>query len=144
MNKITANSLADDTASSPYPTVLVVEDEALVRMLLAESLRDAGYSVIEAGNAADAIAALNDDPSVDVVFSDVRMPGELDGFGLARWIKRHIPGIVVLLASGWPGEGRTSERCLDAPLLSKPYSQREVIDLINRLLHRQPVVSTWR
>jgi CheY-like chemotaxis protein len=139
MSRIVTESLiAGATASSP--TILVVEDEAMVRMLLAESLRDAGYRVIEASNAADAIATLTEQTSVDVVFSDVRMPGELDGFGLARWVKRHIPGMRVLLTSGWDGEGRSASRCSDAPLVNKPYSQRQVIELIDSLLHRQSAV----
>ena len=46
------------------------------------------------------------------MFSDVRMPGELDGFDLARWVKRHTPEMRVLLTSGWPGEGSSSNRCL--------------------------------
>ena len=137
MSKTVADSHSGN-ASSSSPTILVVEDEPMVRMLLAESLRDAGYHVLEAGNAAGAIATLHGAPSVDLVFSDVRMPGELDGFGLARWIKRHAPEMRVLLTSGWPGEGCSSNRCLDAPLVSKPYSQRQLIDLIDSLLQRQP------
>jgi CheY-like chemotaxis protein len=127
-----------DNASPSFPTILVVEDEPMVRMLLAESLRDAGYRVLEAGNAADAISTLHEDPAVDLVFSDVRMPGELDGFDLARWIKRHTPEMRVLLSSGWHGEGSSSNCCLDAPLVSKPYSQRQLISLIDTLLQRQP------
>ena len=138
MNRIVSESLADvgSKPSPASPTVLVVEDEAMVRMLLAESLRDAGYRVIEAGNAVDAIATLNQNRSVDVVFSDVRMPGELDGFGLARWMKRHIPKMLVLLTSGWEGGGHSGHRCLDAPLVNKPYSQRQVVELIDCLLQR--------
>jgi len=139
MSRILTESLAGATIASS-PTILVVEDEAMVRMLLAESLREAGYRVIEAGNAAEAITTLSEDASVDVVFSDVRMPGELDGFGLARWVKRHIPGMRILLTSGWDGEGRPAGRCADAPLVNKPYSQRQVIELIDSLLHRQPAV----
>jgi CheY-like chemotaxis protein len=143
MSKTNAAPHADN-ASASSATILVVDDEPMVRMLLAESLRDAGYRVREAGDAADAIASLQLDRSVDLVFSDVRMPGELDGFGLARWIRRHTPEIRVLLTSGWPGEECSSNRHLDVPLVSKPYSQRHLIDLIGGLMQRQPRIACDR
>jgi CheY-like chemotaxis protein len=73
-------------------TVLIVEDELLIRWPIAEYLQDCGFTVISASHGEEAVAAIKDYPSKkDVVFSDIRMPGELDGFGLARWIEGNRP-----------------------------------------------------
>jgi CheY-like chemotaxis protein len=104
------------------PTVLVVEDEELIRTTAAEYLRECGYRVIEAASGDEAVAVLSAGESVDIVFSDVRMPGERDGIALARWMRAHCPGIRVLLTSGYLGVGRqVSELGADAPFLPKPY-----------------------
>lgn len=73
-------------------TILVVEDDVLVRMPIAQYLRDCGYKVVEAVNADEAIAVLlHQETVVDVVFSDIEMPGSIDGFGLAKWIRELVP-----------------------------------------------------
>ena len=79
-------------------TILVVEDEVLVRMVICEYLRDCGYRVIEAAGADEAMLVLQqDDLAIDAVLSDVEMPGSMDGFGLARWIRLHRTGLDVIL-----------------------------------------------
>jgi CheY-like chemotaxis protein len=72
------------SADEPIHTILVVEDEVLIRLPLAEYLRDCGYRVFEASNVAEAKAVLDADTPVDLVFSDVNMPGNENGFALAR------------------------------------------------------------
>lgn len=67
--------------------VLLVEDEVLIRMVVADYLRECGYRVLEAGNADDAFKILTTNEPIDVVCTDVQMPGTLDGFGLSRWIR---------------------------------------------------------
>jgi CheY-like chemotaxis protein len=115
-------------------TILIVEDETMVRLPIAEYLRDCGYHVLEAADASEAMAVVNSD-QVDVVFSDVRMPGGMDGFGLARWLQQNHPEVPVLLTSGWIG---TSVQAEDAPrevrLIEKPYSQAQVARRIAGLL----------
>jgi CheY-like chemotaxis protein len=75
-------------------TVLVVEDDVLIRMPIAQYLRDCGYKVIEAANGDEAMAVLSHKETVvDVVFTDIEMPGALDGFGLAKWT-RHRTALV--------------------------------------------------
>lgn len=64
----------------------------MVRMPIAEYLRDCGYNVLEAGDAAEAMAAVHSGGVVSLVFSDVRMPGPMDGFGLARWLQKNHSG----------------------------------------------------
>jgi CheY-like chemotaxis protein len=72
-------------------TVLVVEDEGLLRLTITESLRDAGFAVTEASNGDDALTVLNRDDSVAPVISDIEVPGSIDGLGLAGWLRREMP-----------------------------------------------------
>jgi CheY-like chemotaxis protein len=82
-------------------TILVVEDEILVRMSVADQLREAGYVVIETANADEALAVLRTTRSeVKLVLSDLRMPGVLDGAGLARLLRLKYPTIKIVLTSG--------------------------------------------
>lgn len=80
--------------------VLVVDDEFLVRMSAADLVEEAGHSVIEAASADEAIAILESRNDVDVVFSDVNMPGSMDGLGLIRSIRKRWPPIRLVLTSG--------------------------------------------
>ena len=81
-------------------TVLLVEDEVLIRIPLAESLRDIGYEVIEAGNADEAIIIVNSGIHVDLVISDVQMPGQMDGRALVKYLTLERPDRPIILASG--------------------------------------------
>lgn len=116
-------------------TVLVVEDETMVRMPIAEFLRDCGYHVLEAGDANEAIATLDSDGPVSLIFTDVRMPGKMDGFALAEWCRSHHPAVPVLLTSGYNG-GRSlpSGSITGARFIEKPYSQSQVARRIAALL----------
>jgi CheY-like chemotaxis protein len=82
------------------PTIVIAEDEVLVRIMVAEALRDGGYTVIEATDADEAIAALRRSDHVKVLVSDIRMPGAMDGVALARLVRSERPDVKVLLASG--------------------------------------------
>jgi CheY-like chemotaxis protein len=101
--------------------ILVVEDEILVRLTAADYLRDAGYSVIEAANAAEALEIFASGEAVDVVFTDVQMPGAMDGSMLARWVHEYHPDTEVLVTSG-QGDGAVSSGLI-APdaFFPKPY-----------------------
>lgn len=81
-------------------TVLIVEDEVLVRLMIAEELRRAGYDVIEAANADEALDALAHITSVSLVITDIRMPGSMDGLRLARLVRSEYPATRILLTSG--------------------------------------------
>jgi CheY-like chemotaxis protein len=81
--------------------ILVVEDEVLVRMMIADELRNAGYTVIEASTAHEALELLRQKGvEVQLVFSDVRMPGTIDGTALARSVRTEFPAIKIMLTSG--------------------------------------------
>jgi DNA-binding NtrC family response regulator len=116
-------------------TILVVEDDVLIRMPIAQYLRDCGYRVIEAVNADEAITVLlHRDTVVDIVFSDIEMPGAMDGFGLAKWIREHRPGTEIVLAGTVPRSVDAAKELCEAGPLPKPYEAQAVHDHIRRLL----------
>ncbi len=109
-------------------TILLVEDDALVRDVVMPALTAAGFAVQIATNGEEAIRVLESGDPVDVVFSDVVMPGPVSGIDLAGWVQQHRPGLQVVLATGY------SEQHLSLPgvrMLSKPYD----IDLVLQVLH---------
>jgi DNA-binding NtrC family response regulator len=122
-------SLGD--ASRVSATILVVEDEVLVRLMLADGLRETGYTVIEAAGADEALAILQSGTKVHIVFTDINMPGSMDGIGLARIVCSKCPDIDVLLTSAHQG---TTE--LDARIkgfFPKPYDMQTVLAYIKSL-----------
>jgi CheY-like chemotaxis protein len=112
-------------------TILVVEDELLLRMMIAEALRDAGLEVVEAGSADEALAIL-ESVTVDLVFADVRMPGTMDGIGLMKVLRKSRPDLKLAVASGyspdWP-----SPNLVDA-FIGKPYDVERAVRRIKSLL----------
>jgi len=131
---------ADDThrkrVSQGSATVLVVDDERRMRRLARRTLSDLGYQVLEAENANAATRLLEQDVSVDLLFTDVVMPGELDGRALGHWARHQCPGLKVLLTSGFPqqapAEAATESEIL--PFLRKPYSREQLQEAVQTLL----------
>ena len=120
---------------NPKPTVLVVDDDILVRMVVAEYLRECGYRVLEAANWNEAVTALKSDARIDVVFADFHVAGTPDGFSLARQARDERPGVDVILASSVSKAARKADDlCEDAPVIQKPYDHREVARRIRSLL----------
>jgi DNA-binding NtrC family response regulator len=111
------------------PTVLIVEDEALIRMALSDFLQECGFKVLEASQAQEAQEMIASKQSViDLVFSDVRMPGPMDGFGLSKWIRENRPELPVILASGDAQKSDAAhELCAEEPFLRKPYDLQAVV-----------------
>lgn len=103
--------------ASALPRVLVVEDEPLVRMLVATHLADHGFCVVEASSADEAVSVLDGDDRVVLVFSDIQMPDANDGIDLAKWIASERPELKVLLTSGRPAP----EAAQPWPFVAKPY-----------------------
>jgi CheY-like chemotaxis protein len=123
------------TDAETVPTVLVVDDEPAICMIASSCLRDAGFRTLEAHNAGQAIDLLEKGAHVDVVFSDVQMPG-MDGFELQRWIRQHHPRVKVLLASGVDSVKARASGQLGTPrwLVFKPYSTRDLEQRVRDLL----------
>jgi two-component system, response regulator PdtaR len=113
--------------------VLVVEDEALLRMDTADVLTDAGFEVLEAANADEAIIALEADPRIRLVFTDVDMPGTMDGLRLARVVADRWPPVRIIITSG-----HRLVEITDIPdgslFFAKPYQHKVVIGSIREAL----------
>ena len=126
-----AQGIDDEPRGRAKPTILVVEDVVLVRLVAADQLRQQGFEVVEASSADEAMRLLNAGVPIDLVFSDVHLPGSsLDGFELARWIGDKKPKVKVLLTSGQvPSPGPGGE-----VLLVKPYKYPELIQRLRALL----------
>jgi CheY-like chemotaxis protein len=105
------------------PTILVVEDEVLIRLMMAQHLRERGFRVIEASHAGEALDALEADEDIDLMFTDVLMPGVMNGIMLARWVKQNHPEIGVLLTSA---RSDFAQDLPDEHLFVKPYDLADV------------------
>jgi CheY-like chemotaxis protein len=114
-------------------TILLVEDDVLERMSLADQLRSAGYAVLEAWNADEALDLLNRNLNeVQVVLSDIRLPGRMDGVELAHAIRAQNPDIKIVLASG---QSFSTSHWFDTDgFFPKPYNAVRLIEHIKRLL----------
>jgi DNA-binding response OmpR family regulator len=118
-------------------TVMLVEPDVVIRIVVGEYLRECGYRVIEGANAADFWTVLDNQTIVDIVLIHVQLNGDVDGFTLARQIRERNPNIDVILTSGVARiSGRASELCEDGPL-KKPYHPQEVIRRIHLMRERR-------
>jgi CheY-like chemotaxis protein len=122
--------VSDYTGSRPV--VLIVEDEFLLRMNAAEMIGDAGFDVVEAANADEAIAILEARPDIHVVFTDIQMPGSMDGLKLARFVRGRWPPIKIVATSGFVSVGKD-----DLPdgsrFLTKPYRPAQIVAALREL-----------
>ncbi|KRB57039.1 hypothetical protein ASE04_28810 [Rhizobium sp. Root708] len=110
-------------------TVLVVEDEILIRLMLIDVLTEKGYRVVEAGNVLEAMAALGRNPPFDAVITDIDMPGCLNGLDLASMVRTVAPRTKIIVASG----GHALQSCpTDCHFLQKPYSLIQLIDVLGQ------------
>jgi DNA-binding NtrC family response regulator len=120
--------------AKPRRVVLIVEDEPFVRLTGADLLAEAGFEVLEAGNADEAMRILEATTEVRVVFSDVEMPGSLDGLGLARNICQRWPSIGIVLTSGHRIRAETIPR--DGKFLAKPYDGQVLVRHIEEIVNQ--------
>jgi CheY-like chemotaxis protein len=128
--------MVDNTPPRGRETVLVVEDNPEVQEVAGLLLDQLGYRVLHAESAAAALDSLASGEAIDAVFTDVVMPGELDGLALARRIKQLYPDIAVLLTSGYAKAWHTLEAGL--PILRKPYQLQTLARAIREALDTQP------
>lgn len=121
---------------SQQNVVLVVEDEPIIRLDLIDTLERAGFGTLEAGSAAEAIAVLERHPEIRVVFTDVQMPGSMDGIALAKCVRERWPPTIIVVSSG-KEVFQLGELPDDIPTLAKPYDQirlgRVIADVSARL-----------
>ena len=127
--------MTDDSAAgirAPPETILFVEDDALVRMDMAEFLRECGYRVHEAADANEAIAALQSKFAVDLVFTDINLGEGMNGLELAAWTLSNRPGVRVLVTTGASRVDLPAE--VVGSLLAKPYTGRDLLDRVKQAL----------
>jgi CheY-like chemotaxis protein len=131
-----------DAASDKQPsaaageTVLVVEDNPEVRKLSLRRLALLGYRVVEADNGPAALALLDAGTEIDLIFSDVVMPGGMTGYELAHHAKQHLPAVKVLLTSGYDAEVASAQDTTGSELrvLRKPYKQADLARALREVL----------
>jgi PAS domain S-box-containing protein len=114
-------------------TILVVDDNDQVRETTMRRLEALGYAVREARSGADAVRELERDPGVDLVFTDVVMPG-LTGYELARWVRAHLPSVAVVLTSGFPAEAGELAAGEKIVLLHKPCTREQLARIVHQAL----------
>lgn len=115
------------------PVILLVEDEAIIRLAVAESLRDEGLTVIEAASGAEGLAALSAIAPIDILVTDITMPGEPDGLALAAACRKICPTIPVVLASARLPDDGDSRADL---MVAKPYATCELVSAVIGLLEQ--------
>src|SRR5687767_7847636 len=115
------------------PSILVVEDESLLRLMAVEMFEEAGFRVVESPTAEQALRVLESGEEIAGLFTDVETPSALDGFALARITHQRFPETAILVVSG-----RRSPRDRDLPpgaeFVAKPYEVKAVIATLNRML----------
>lgn len=124
----------DEVSLEAPPTILVIEDDWVVREILYEILDSEGFNVLSFETADEAWAYLCGDPvAVSLIFSDIRLPGELSGVDLANLATRQWPNIPVILSSGFRGEYQLDSGCKPA-FLPKPWHSYDIAIACRRAL----------
>jgi len=129
------NDTVDDL-SGGSETILVVEDDARVREFIVRTLIRLGYHTLEAASGPAALTILDGTPAIDLIFTDIIMPGGMNGFELAELVAEQYPGIRVLLMSGYSfDESTRAKGNADGPdLLGKPFTRRQLAHKIRAVL----------
>jgi CheY-like chemotaxis protein len=121
-----------DCQSSNTKTILIVEDEALIRLVIAKALRDAEFKVLEANTADEALTKIQSGALIHLVFADVRMPGSMNGIELMTVLRKHYPELKLVVASGyspdWPSPFLADD------FIGKPYDVARTVERIKTLL----------
>jgi CheY-like chemotaxis protein len=114
-------------------SVLVVEDEALVRLEIVDQLQEVGFHVFEAAHADEAIALLEEHPEIRLLFTDIDMPGTMDGLKLAAAVRKRWPPVKIIVTSGHRGV-ESAEMPEGSLFFSKPYHHETVLTSMRELL----------
>ncbi len=122
-------------AASPQKRVLMVEDELLIRFSLSEELRDAGLEVVEAVNPEEAVAIMDSSVRIDLMISDVRMPGPMDGIELLCLVKARYPAMPVIIFSGHYDPAQAISNGANR-FLHKPFVFGAMVDAVNDELNK--------
>ena len=112
-------------------SVLLVEDEPLIRLVLAEALIDEGYHVLMASNVLEAVGVIGRNPAFDFLITDVDMPGGLSGIDLAAMVASHAPSTAIIVTSG---RAVTDGLADDWTFIPKPFGVHDILDLLDQKL----------
>lgn len=121
------------TGSGEERSILVVDDEALIRLNLLDFFADEGFVTFEASNAREAISILEHNRSIRIVLTDVQMPGSMDGMKLAHYVRERFPPTLLVIASG-AVKVRPDEMPDRTMFVAKPFDPRFVLEEIERAL----------
>ena len=128
--------VAKDVPLGDGELVLLVEDDERVLEATHAMLEGLGYSVVDARNGAEAMSLLADNAQVQLVLSDIVMPGGMSGFDVARRVLAEYPGIAIVMASGFNDEERGQDAVLrELPVLRKPYTRAALAEILHAALH---------
>lgn len=125
--------MTEAAVENPDRTILVVDDEPLVRLSLADFFQDEGWFVYEAEDADGALAILEAHQGMRVVLTDVRMPGGMDGIKLAHHVRNRYPPTAVIVASG-AMRPAADQLPAQAMFVAKPFSHRTLLDAVGRAI----------
>ena len=117
--------------------VLVVENEAIIRLELVRELADMGLAMLEAGDADEAIALLDAHPKIQILLTDIKMDGSMDGIRLAHHVRDRWPPVKIIMASGMTGT-RFSDLPAGSILVTKPYGPEDIKRAVTYLTGRGP------
>ncbi len=133
--------MADASESSPQgveghlPVILVVEDDALIRLTISDYLQDQGFKVLEASTGDEALAVIAARAfTVELVFTDVMIPGLTDGFALAKWMSENHPDIPVIVTSGNADKTTMAQELGGLQFVPKPYDLEDVAAQMRKAL----------
>lgn len=115
-------------------TILVVEDEVLIRLAVADYLRTCGYRVLEASTGEEAQAIFGNDQHIQVLLTDIDLGRGMNGFELARWVREQYPDVRTMLTSGVSRMAQTAGELCELPLFKKPYPHEKLVEEIRRRL----------
>ena len=130
-----ALSIMTVTQTAPEPLILVVEDQEILRLYAADLLEEHGFRVVEARNAAAALKVLEARDDVRLLFTDIQMPGTLDGMDLAREVHQRWPRVLLVITSGQ--KKPTEEEMPDhGRFVAKPYRAKELLGQVDDMIHK--------
>ena len=122
-------------SETQHTAVLVVDDEVLIRMHAAGTLEESGFEVLEAADAREALQVLENRPDIRLIFTDIQMPGKLDGLDLIREVHRRWPKILLVVTSARV-KPRDSEIADSGTFLAKPYSEKQLITEVTEAIKK--------
>jgi two-component system, response regulator PdtaR len=129
------------TQTAPEPLILVVEDQEILRLYAADLLEEHGFRVVEAQNAAAALKVLETRNDVRLLFTDIQMPGALDGMDLAREVHQRWPRVLLVITSGQkkPTEAEIPDH---GRFVAKPYRAAELLGQVDDMIHKDNAPET--